>query len=432
MSANEAAPLTNRDGLRIIGRALRFLGPVKREMVVKILFTIVSLVPILFLPWPAKILIDHVIEGRAFDAATARYPFFIAPIVAWTEGGSPVEIAAIVFFVFAVLLALVGAWSMTGRDQTYASLAQGMDVATRSENEANSGWSFAGGIFGYIEFRWTLRLSHLINHHYRSELFERIQRMPMTSLDDQRIGDAVYRVMYDTPSITETCYRLVLTPAVAPLQIAAMIWVLSLSYGHEPIIVWTALAALPTTLIITLPFSSAVRRSSERARETGGRTTTTIEEGIANVLAVQSLGGQAREKKRFDEDSWRSYGEFRVLAVIWVSVITLAALAAGGLGLFVFYTLTDGIFEGRLTVGDMWVIIAYYAGIVTASTSLGRLWIYLQGNVAGMRRVFETMDVPEDLQPDSPVRPSGPVDHFAFEGVGFSYPDGTPALEDVS
>ena len=50
--------------------------------------------------------------------------------------------------------------------------------------------------------RWTLRLTQAFNHHYRSLLFARIQSLPMTAFDDERIGDAVYRVMYDTPSIT--------------------------------------------------------------------------------------------------------------------------------------------------------------------------------------------------------------------------------------
>ena len=34
----------------------------------------------------------------------------------------------------------------------------------------------------------------------------------MTAFDDERIGDAVYRVMYDTPAITNSVYRILLTP----------------------------------------------------------------------------------------------------------------------------------------------------------------------------------------------------------------------------
>ena len=432
LESGGARPLTNREAVRLVARAFGYLRPERRRIAIKIVFTIVSLLPIVFLPWPIKILIDHVIEGRSFDDTPAGYPFFVRPAIALLDGGSAIAIASMVFIVFAVLLVLVGAWSTTGRDQTFASLAQGSDIATRTENEANSGWSYAGGLLGYLDYRWTLRLSHRINHRFRSDLFGRIQCMPMTTLDDQRIGDAVYRVMYDTPAITRTCYRLAITPVVAPLQIAMITWLLSLSYGHEPVIVWSALCLLPLTLAITFPFSGAIRRSSERARDSGAATTTTIEESIGNVLAVQSLGGQGREKARFDRDSWRSYGDFRALAVIWVSMITLAGLAAAGLGLFVFYELTDRIFDDRLTVGDVWVIGAYYAVIVISAASLGQLWIDLQANVAGLRRVFETMDLPGDPQPEA-ARPLAGIERgFVFEDVGFVYPDGTQALRGVS
>ena len=67
---------------------------------------------------------------------------------------------------------------------------------------ANAGFSLAGGLLGYFDFRWTIRLTQALNHHYRTRLFERIQSLPMSALDDERIGDAVYRVMYDTPAIT--------------------------------------------------------------------------------------------------------------------------------------------------------------------------------------------------------------------------------------
>ena len=62
----------------------------------------------------------------------------------------------------------------------------------------------AGGLLGLFDFRFTLRLTQDLNHHYRSRLFERIQSLPMTAFDDERIGDAVFRVMYDTPSITNS------------------------------------------------------------------------------------------------------------------------------------------------------------------------------------------------------------------------------------
>ena len=83
-----------------------------------------------------------------------------------------------------------------------AFLAQGHDTATQTENEANRAGSLMGGILGILDFKVNLRLSQSLNHVLRTELARRIKSLPITTLDDQRIGDSVYRVLYDTTSAT--------------------------------------------------------------------------------------------------------------------------------------------------------------------------------------------------------------------------------------
>ncbi|MDD9934899.1 MAG: ABC transporter ATP-binding protein [Myxococcales bacterium] len=425
-------PISNREAARLMLRSFEYLGPLKGQMTVKIGFQILAMLPLIVLPWPTKMLIDHVIQGLAVADLPYSYPFFVAPLAEAILGMSPTGMAIFVGSFLSGMLLLIGAWGMSGRDQTFANVAQGTDEASRSENHANQAFSYMGGILGLIDYRWTLRLTHNLNHHYRSKLFGRMQRLPMTSLDDQRIGDSVYRVMYDTSAITEVCYRLVLTPITAPLHVALVVWVIYLSYGDQPVVIWTALSIVPAALMITFPFSGALRRRMQAARDTGSETTTTIEESINNILAVQSLGGQDREKKRFDDDSWRSFAEWRKLAVLWILMIVLAGLAAAAVGLFVVYELTDKIFTGEMTVGDLTVLMAYYLQIGFSATNAGRLWVYLQGRVIGLRRAFDLMDAEIDHQPEIAKPLKDVREGYVFEDVSFNYPDGTPAMKNVS
>ncbi|MDH5675407.1 MAG: ABC transporter ATP-binding protein/permease [Myxococcales bacterium] len=424
--------ISNREAFAVLLRAFGYLKPVKNEMIVKGFLVLLSLTPWLLLPWPTKIVIDHIVGGRAIDDVPKPYPFFVRPFVEMLVGMSPAGMATVMFFLFTVLIVVLGAWSLTSADRTQANLAQGTDLASRTENEANEAESYVGGILGYFEYRWTLRITHALNHRYRADLFERIQRMPMTSIDDQRIGDAVYRVMYDTPSITRICYRLALTPILAPIHVALAVAALAFAYGDVNVVIYTALGILPAVLVITLPFSGIIRRTSGEARDTGAHTTTTIEESINNILAVQSLGAQAREKERFDRDSWASYGGFRKLAVAWIGMLAIAVVAVSVIGTIVFYELTDRIFAETLTVGDLTVVYAYYFQIAISSARFGRLWIDLQARAVGMARVFDLMDAPSDLQPDNPAPLPDVREGYVFEDVGFHYPDGTKALSGAS
>ncbi len=421
---------SHRQAFADIGRALRYLRPFAVPFSGKIAYMVLGVLPMMVFPWPAKVLVDHVIQDVPIDST--RYPFFFQPVVDALVGRTPMEMAVAMLLVGLALLAVFGGTGTTElRDQTGAGLAQGTDVATRSENQANQGYSFVGGLFGYLEYRLTLRISQGLNHHYRSSLFERIQRLPMTRLDDQRIGDAIFRLMYDTPQLTEVCYRLVLTPVIAPLQVAATVWVMWMTFGDIPEVIVAALLLAPASFLLTLPFTNVMRRRSLRARETGSHATSTIEEGVSNVLAVQGLGGQAHESARFEEDSWKSYTDWRNFQLLWWGILIVFGIAGVTAGTYLFYLLSDRVFEGSLTIGDLSVIFAFFGVLAFTAENTGRLWIYLQDNVVGLRRVFELMDEPADLQPQGAL----PLDEirqgFRFEGVGYSYPDGTRALQDV-
>ena len=189
----ESGELSSGDTLAVVRRGLRYVRPFKLQFGVKVLLLVLSLLPLMVMPWPIKILIDHVIKDTPLGDPSVGFPFFMRPFLDLMAGSSKGELLVGTLFLQAVLLALVGAFGTSGRerDTTSGYLSSGFDSATRTENAANAGFSLTGGLLGLIDFRWTLRLTQRINHYYRTQLFERIQSLPMTSFDDERIGDAI-------------------------------------------------------------------------------------------------------------------------------------------------------------------------------------------------------------------------------------------------
>lgn len=422
--------LSSGETLRLFDRAIRYVGPFKGAFAVKAGLTLLSLFPPLLLPWPIKMQIDNYIEGRPVDPS--QYPPFIRPLAAQLVDASPSEILIATLLFQLVLVVAIGALGGTSqeRDQADARLSAGRDTATTSENDANYGHSRASGVLGLFEFGFTLRLTQNLNHYYRSRLFERIHALPMTAFDDERIGDAIYRVMYDTPTITQVVYRLLLVPLYAPIGILLVAATVQASYG-DTAAGWIALAFLPLGFLATLPFAARLRRRSEESRLAGATTASTIEEGMSNVLAVQSLGGGERERRRFDRNSWASFGEYRRLVSTWI--LTIAGGILVGLlpiGLLVRYG-TDLVIQGRLTPGDFALLIAFLFQLGSYVAPLAFLWIRLQGNAAGLNRVFFLMDLPGER--DGEEAPDLPRlrERIRLEGVDVRYPDGTHALRQV-
>ena len=423
MSANstERVDLTLGETVALFGRALRYVAPFKRLVLIKIALTLTSLAPAILLPWPLKVIIDHVIGDVKIGQEVRPYPFFVEPFVHMLADASKPAILIAAVTVELVLLFLMGAFG-TGlgqRNVLNTESAQGQDTATRTENDANYGFSWAGGLIGFIDYTFAIRLSQRINHYYRSRLYERVQSLPMRTFDDERIGDAVYRVMYDTPAITAVAFRLLITPVTAPFNIAVTMAVLVSVYGANSPVVLLSLLFLPMVLIVTFPLTGVIRKAAGMSRQAGANTTNTIEEGLSNITAVQSLGGGARERARFDSDSAASFAGYRRYVIALIIATLIAVVAGVILTGYTFLALADDVIAGQLSIGDLGVLWPYARTIGTAAVMLGATWISLQDNASGLARVFWLMDQPNEEDPPGaealpPVRDSIKVEHLSF------------------
>ena len=216
--------------------------------------------PVFVLPWGVKIVVDHVVLGREI-AGTQGYPGWLHPLILWFQGMPPMEIMGWLTLIGITLVVLVGAYGPgAANDTTDGGMAEGQDTATKQENLTHGGHSFAGGLWGYFEYKINSRLTQSVNHLIRTKLFERIKSLPMTMLDDQRIGDSVYRVMYDAPSINQIFYEVINRPTLSTAVFLAAMYNLASAYPHVPEVIWFTALLFPMYLFITIPFSGMVRR----------------------------------------------------------------------------------------------------------------------------------------------------------------------------
>ena len=429
----EALTLSNLQAIQQVKRALGYVVPFKRQFLVKIGLLCIALLPQLVLPWPIKIVLDHVIGDVAIGKEVRPYPFFVAPFLHAFAGADKTTVLVAAVAVELLLLLLIGAFgtAVFERSVSDIELGSGQDSATRSENQANFGWSYVSGLLGTFEFLYTMKLSQKLNHHYRSRLYERLQALPMTTFDDERIGDAVYRVMYDTPSITLMSLRVLTAPITGPLNILLICLVVNSVYGFSPILL-TAVLFLPAVLLVTWPFATLLRRGGQQSRRAGATTASTLEEGMSNIAAVQSLGGESREHKRFDSDSTESFRAYRRF-VMFIMTAVIAGVIVGALLVgWVFLYVGDEIITGKLSIGDFGVLIPYFATIAYSAGDLGALWISVQDNAAGLARVFWLMDLPSEDDPPGAQPLPRVRDAVKVEHVSFAYEPSQPVLNDVS
>ena len=425
--------ITARDVFTILRRALAYIWPARGLFALKFFLMVGSFVPALVTAWPLKILTDHVILGNAFDASEVRFPPYIQPFVDAVAGLDPTGLLFATLALLLVLIVLFGA-GVGGGEGHFAFMAQGEDTASQSENMISAGWSMSGGIWGFGDLLCNIRLVQRVTNLHRTDLFARLIRLPMSTLDDQRIGDSIYRTMYDAPAIQGVCFDLTLMPAIALLGAFTSLAVMDYSYGESiPELVWLGLATMPLSLLLTIPLARYARRASQQSRGAGTATTNRMEESMANVAAVQSHGVQEREQRNFAQASIESFRRFRrvVLVNIGIDVVT-AGGALAAMWLWMFLLVSQAIIDGALLPGDFLAMTALFGTIAGTSITFGRLWIDLQHNVAAVRRVFFYLDLPTDDTLSGDVPFPNELRSIAFAGIDFAYGNEQRTLRNVS
>jgi ABC-type multidrug transport system fused ATPase/permease subunit len=425
--------VTTGETLTLIGRSLHFVWPYWPQILIKLILSFFGIALILFLPWPLKFLIDYVVMGLPVGSSPTPIPPYIQPLVELMNGMTPLEIVWVVITFSLLGITLIGSFGIgISRDTADGNLAQGLDTATQSENLANESSSRVSGLLGLFEYRFQLKTTHRFNHQLRSLVFRRLLALPMTRFSDDSVGDAVYRVMYDTPAISKICYDILVVPICNLFLIATVIWTMQYSFSAVPSLVLLAWLAAPMILISSFLVTGVARRRSLASREAGADTTATVEEGMSNILAVQSLGAHDRQRDEFDRDSKKSFSRYRSSVWINVMLVGLQATVACGLLIYVFFDIAEAIIAGKMTPGDSGILWAYFGQLLLTTVALGALWFKLQDNLVGMRRVFQIIDHPTDHERHGHETLETVREGLRFEHVSYAYPDGTPALSDIT
>ena len=430
---SETGRISSRETLVLLGRSLRYVWPHRRQIAVKLGLTIVGLSVVLFLPWPIKILIDHVVLGLPVGSSPTPYPVYVQWFVDLLDGMRPLEIVWAVVGASVVGIVLIGGFGGgVARDNASGGLSEGLDTATQSENQANESGSRVAGLLGFFEFRYQLRITHRINHALRTLIFGRVMAWPLVRFADASVGDAVYRTMYDTPAISRVCYDILVLPVANLFVIATVIWTTAVSFSAVPSVIVVACLAAPMVLLSTLLMTGITRRRALASRAAGATTTATVEEGMSNVVAVQSLGADERQRDDFALASDRSFQRFRGYMLMTLLLLAVQATVGSGLVFYVFFDICAAIVEGRMSAGDFSVVYAYFLQLVYNVSGLGSMWFNLQNNVSGMKRVFEVVDSTVDADRQGGRAIEGPIGRVTVDRASFRYPDGTEALREVS
>ena len=265
----------------------------------------------------------------------------------------------------------------------------------------------------------------------RRSLFGKLQYMPHSYYDNNKVGHLMSRVTNDLFEITEFAHHCPEEFFIAGIKIIGAFILLSTIDLYLTLVIFLL---LPLMLIYAIFYNRRMRAAFKRTREQIGEINAQLEDTLSGIRVVKSFANEPIEESKFAEGN-------RVFAVIKKKSYHYMGMFSSGVRFF------DGLmYVAVVLVGSLFIVyrglnvadlVTYLLFINTLLVSIRRLVEFteqFQRGMTGFERYVEIMDTPVDID-DKPgaVELSQVRGEIKFADVSFSYGDeGQKVLEGVN
>lgn len=264
----------------------------------------------------------------------------------------------------------------------------------------------------------------------RVRLFEKLQRLPIGYYQERKIG-AIQSTLTNDVNVFQSSIGVVRDSIDGPIKVitgAAIVFALQWQLALA------AMVVTPAIVLVIQRNSRKLRAAQAQVQHDLSQLSAAMQESMQGARVVQAFGAESATAKRFEnlaEASFRSQMvAARRIAKLRPSVELIGAVSLAIVTMIVAYLVS----RGGLGVPQLGAFLFALDTINQGMKSLGNLNQTLSQITAATDRIYsEVLDVPEPLAdgPDSRELPN-PVGRVEFRNVTFEYPDGTPALKNVS
>ncbi|MFM2221217.1 MAG: hypothetical protein RLZZ553_965 [Verrucomicrobiota bacterium] len=263
----------------------------------------------------------------------------------------------------------------------------------------------------------------------RSDLYEKIQRLPLRWFDTRRTGDVMTRVVEDVTNMERVLIDGIEQGLVSMLQVIGV--GLFLFWLNPTVAMWATLP-VPLLALGAWIYSTKGRDRYRNQREASSDLNALLHDNISGMRQIKAYAAEKEELDRFNQFSdllrranlrmmkwWAVYSPSMSLLRMCGSVLVLAF---GGMA----------VMRGALSHGEFISFLLFLSLFYEPIDRLNSLNQMILSGRAAADRVFEILDTDDEIHANSGVLlPAEVRGHVKFEKVGFAYQEQS-TLEDVT
>ena len=283
-------------------------------------------------------------------------------------------------------------------------------------------------LFSYLQSIFLIEVTTKISYDLRERLIEKILKLPMEKVEENKRGDILSRVTNDVDSLQNgiTQSFIQLTTAVITL-IGVFIMMLSIN-------LWMTLATITLVPIALLLMRFMTRFSQKyflRQLEFKGSLNGQIEETFTGHDIIRVFNQEEISMDRFESDNekwftheWKSqfYSSLNGPLMNFISNFTYVVVAVLG-AVFVL--------QKVIAVGDILAFFQYTQSFNRPIQQITRVMNQIQTAMAASERIFEFLEFEDESNP-SDRQITEIKDGITFENVSFSYTPNEKIIKNLS
>ena len=265
---------------------------------------------------------------------------------------------------------------------------------------------------------------------FRAKLFRHAQRLSLSYHDTAGTTNSTYRIQYDAPAVKWIALDAFIPLLASTLTLAAMIVVMARIDGSLALV---ALTVAPVLYAVSQFYSRRLKARWHEAKDLESSSFAVVQEALSSLRLVKVFAQEEREEERYVRHARRNLREQIKLTLAGGSFGLIVGLAIAAGTAVVLFLGAQHVQEGRITLGELIVVMSYLALLYTPLQTISKSAASLQGSLVSAERAFALLDAAPEVveRPDARplVRACGDI---VFEQVSFAYNPERTALRDVS
>ena len=264
----------------------------------------------------------------------------------------------------------------------------------------------------------------------RKAVFEKLQRLSMSFYDKHKTGTIMSYVTNDVSALQSAMVDNVVEMITETVILVASI-VMMIYLDWKLFLV--TFATFPVVLFFIDSFGKRIRKSGSRIQEAAADITSVLQEVASSPRVIKSFVREGYEVDRFDKENMNNFRANMKYAQLSSTLTpTIEFVAAVGVSIILWYG-GNSVINGSITAGSLVAFLTYAVNISNPIKRLSRVIGNIQKALAAAQRVFDVLDLPEDIKnaPDAKALPKVKGD-VRFNDVSFAYIENEEVLSHVS